>query len=256
MVTGSLNNKGLIVVGADYGIGPDIVAAAAQQGARVVGQVEREVAKASEKLRGVTESTGDAEYISCISADLASEAEIETFLDTALDQLPALHALIYNQEIPFSSPGRPVAEISLADWNQELAIYLRKPFALFRRAVEEFLCGNEGGRLVYVAPVEQTNMGQAAYAAAQTALHAFRRSIVKEYGQRGVACNAVQLHSTLIAELAEAIVPVGDRRENLPQTLEMQERRQAVVRLVLFLASDAASYVNGEVFHVGDVCRH
>ena len=81
---------------------------------------------------------------------------------------------------------------SLEDWNKVMGVNLRGAFLACRRAIEEFMAGGEGGRIVNVSSIGANgSAGQASYAASKSALLSLTRSIAKEYGRRGISCNSV-----------------------------------------------------------------
>jgi len=243
------------------------VVAAAKEGASVVfcgrcgsklvlSKVEGE---AGAKVIAAARSAGVAERVSFVSADVSSEADIDRLFDLALERLPDLHVLVNNLENAAVLNDKPLIEISLTDWNKVLATNLRQPFLLSRRAIQEFLAGGEGGRIVHITSADTNGAtSQASYTASRTALRAFIRSIAKEYGRRGIACNAVATRGNLETEMTAPLSPKEPRARALllPHHLRCQPElvlskvEGAVAEAVLFLASDEASFVNGEVLFV------
>jgi NAD(P)-dependent dehydrogenase (short-subunit alcohol dehydrogenase family) len=255
---GVLEGKNIIVINADQGIYLDVVLAVAQEGANVACHISELPDDATDGRRSrfmgdfehAAKSTRARTKMLLFPADLSTEEGVEAFFNTVLDQFSDFHGLIYCQEDPGSTQRKPLAELSLEEWNRDLCHYLRKPFFALRQALDEFLIA--GGRIVHIAPIAQAGSGQASYRATQTALHAFHRSIVKEYGARNVACNLVFFNPHLTAD------PVAVHTMKHPflghKELESaQAQSRPMIELVIFLVSDAASYINGEVFHLSDV---
>lgn len=242
-----LTGKNIIIINADHEPVLELVIAAAQAGASVACHYhalqEDAGSRFMQEFEQAVAHTECAKQIVPFGADLSTEPGVQAFFDAVLDCFADYHALIYYQEAPKAAKRKPFADISLAAWNCDLDHYLRQPFLVFRQALEEFV--TRGGRLVYVAPVAEANGGDATYMTTQTALHAFQRSITKEYGSRGVACNTVLLHDH---------PPANDHSVNSDHVnIQTNQRLSAAVqKQILFLASDLASYVNGEVFHVSD----
>ena len=170
------------------------------------------------------------------------EEDLDLLFDLAYRRLPRFSALV-NNIAPLGVRDVPLAETSLNDWNQALVTQLREPFLLSRRAIEEFLAGGEGGRIVHVTFLSGGGVsGSPCRAASYTALGALIRSVVKEYGRRGIACNAVAIHGTLTVTSPPSSQSPAGHPESIAET-------------VLFFASDEASFVNGEVVHVGSVAN-
>ncbi len=255
MLQVNFEGKGIVVIGRPSGVDGAVALMAARRGARVAfcgrqGSEEAEVIAAA-RLAGA------AEQICFVPTNLASEADIEHLFDQASGWLPGFHVLINHVEYPAALDGKSLVETSLADWNRALAAGLREPFLLSRRAVEEFLAGGEGGRIVHITSAAADELTcQASRAASQAALHSFIRSVAKEYGRRGIACNAVSMQSDLETEgVSAASLASGadspDKRgpDRLPPH-RLPDQLEAAAETVLFLASGEASYVNGEVLYV------
>jgi NAD(P)-dependent dehydrogenase (short-subunit alcohol dehydrogenase family) len=230
MGVGTFLDQGFVVVDGIEGVGRAVVLQAAQRGASILfSGPPRSEGQATQVLDALSPAAA-AERVSFEAADLSLPSEVDRLFDVAYERLPGLHILVVNlvqQETLFR--GMPLIETSLADWNQGLSLYLRRPFLVTQRAVEEFLIGGESGRIVYVVSAPSGDEGShVSVAAARSALGSFVRSVTKEYGRRGIACNAVVVQQT-------------------PGTQEVPEQPDAVAQTVLFLASSEASYVNGEV---------
>jgi NAD(P)-dependent dehydrogenase (short-subunit alcohol dehydrogenase family) len=157
-------------------------------------------------------------------ADPGREDDVERAFAAALARLPRLDVVVHVAPDP---PPRPFVETSLAEWDGAVARALRAAFFVSRLAVEEFLGHGAGGRLVHVAPLVRPGApAQAMASAGLQALLSLMRSTAKEYGPRGICCNAV--------------VPAGHSSASA----------DVVAEAVLFLASREASYVNGEALRV------
>lgn len=243
---GLFTDRRVIIVGTSGSIGWDVAQACAAEGAQVVcnpnslqrqATEQEQAAPLADNERTVPED-GHAGTVCVTQFDLSTESGIDTFFDSAIDELDALHVLIVLHDFVPSGQDKPMAELSLAEWNQCMNLYLRRPFFLFRRACEEFVIGGERGRIVSIAPAAQITPGQAGYITFQSALQTLQRSIVKEYGPRGIACNQILLQ--------------GQNRQSPTAPSLAAASYNAILRLILFLASDEASYVNGESFELAN----
>jgi len=213
--------RGVLVVGAAGVFGRSVLEAFSAGGHRGVGAACPGAADAPPTAPGATESRTDL-----VSADVAREEEAERLFETAVARLPGLDVVVWIAE--GSRRGAGFAETSLEDWEGTVSAPLREAGHVCRLAVSEFLSTGEGGRIVLVAPpVTDGAPGQAGSAAASSALAALGRSVAKEYGGRGIACNVV---------LPRTGLP-GAGAAGLPEA-------------VLYLASAEASYVNGECLRI------
>jgi 3-oxoacyl-[acyl-carrier protein] reductase len=242
MFSTALTGQGILVSGGTWGVGRSVVIEAVRRGAHVVfcGHAANDTLGA--EIMAEARAQAGSGQVTFVPTNLAVESDVERFFDVALEQLPALHAVIHSAEAAVRHDDQPLIELSLADWNATLSTNLREPFWVSRRAVQEFLAIGEGGRIVHIISAGD-EAPSASRAASHTALQAFVRSIAKEYGRRGVACNAVAVRNARGKE-------VYAREQLKPDRLgEQQTFRQsaAIAELVLFLASTDASFVNGEV---------
>ncbi len=236
--------QGMVVTGGTRGIGRAVVLAAAAEGASVVFCGRDEAA-----AREVVAAGG--ERVSFVPADVSREEDVERLFDTACERLENLNVVVNNAGVAHDAL---LVETTLADWNRVLGVNLRGPFLVCRRAVDEFLATG-GGRIVNVSSFAAGGLvGQAAYAASKSALLSLTRSIAKEVGRRGIACNAVvpgfidtEMVAGMSAEARQArarLTPEG----RLGTAAEVAEA-------ILFLASGEAAFVTGDALYVAGAVR-
>ncbi len=221
-----MQGKGVLVSGATCEMGHGVVLAAVARGASVVfcgppgsrstgTVIERECHRVT-AWPGVREP-GDARYV---EADPGSETQVDRLFDFVIDQLPQLDVLIMIQN---PLPEQSLLETSLEDWSDAMATNLRGPFLLCRRGIMEFM-GTGGGRIVHVtSAVRDGAPNRVRCAASASGLRSFARTVAKEYGRHKISCNGV-VHGEL----------------GQPGLL------RDAVEAILFLASEDASFVNGE----------
>ena len=225
----SFEKQGFLVINGTHGIAPTLILRAAQRHATIVFTAPTDCAGDAERLVQQAAIAGLSERVSFIPADLIDENAVEQLGDAAVERLPGLNALIYNLESRAVLEYKSLVDISLTEWNDVLANELRVPFMLAQRAVEEYLFGQAGGRIVYITYAGGDGViPSASYAAAQTGLRALVRCVTKEFGRREVACNAVIAHQ--------------DHGRATPDEL---------IESVLFFASAESAFVNGEFLDIG-----
>ena len=230
----ALADQRFVVIGGTWGVGRAVVVEAARRGAQVVFcGCGADDALGAEVVAEVRAMAG-AGPVTFVPVKLSTEEDVEHLFDVALEQLSALHVVVHNVAGTVKDNTQPLIDLSLDDWNAVLAAQLQTPFWLSRRAIQEFLAAGEGGRIVYILPA-LSETSSASFGAAHTAFHALVRSIAKEYGRRGVACNDVALSG---AEGTDRPKEVNAGTSPWSQAAE----------LALFLASVEASFVNGEIW--------
>jgi NAD(P)-dependent dehydrogenase (short-subunit alcohol dehydrogenase family) len=233
-----LNDLGFLVIDGAQGDARSVVLLAAERGAQVLFTAPPGSEDEAAQVLSACDASGTAGQVSCILADLTQPSEVDRVFDAMSERLPGLNVLVVNNvDRAQSLEGKSLTETSLTDWNESLSYYLRRPFLVTQRAVDEFLGAGEGGRIVFITSAHAQDAScPTSLAVAQTALHSFVRSVTKEYGRRKMACNAVVVHDTAGGETALT-------------------NAHTAAETVLFLASAEASYVNGEVLDVAGTAR-
>jgi 3-oxoacyl-[acyl-carrier protein] reductase len=209
-----LSGLGFVVAGGATACGHAVAVASARRGAHVV--VSGASEEASSRLAGITDGRATG-----VVADPALEADAEGLFAAALARLPRIDVVV---SVAPDLPARALTELTLSEWEEGVARSLRGAFFVSRLAVEEFLARGAAGRMVHVAPAPEPGPGQSLLAVSLESLLSLVRSTAKEYGPRGICCNAVVHSGDAGAEAVES---------------------------ALFLASPEASYVNGEALRVG-----
>jgi 3-oxoacyl-[acyl-carrier protein] reductase len=140
--------------------------------------------------------------------------------------------------------------MKLEQWRRVLDVNLTGAFHCTKAVVRPML-KNEAGRVINISSVigQMGNAGQANYAASKAGLIGFTKSIAKELGSRGITVNAIApgfITTDMTSEMSE------EARAQLLQNIPLGALGEAedVAEAALFLASDAARYITGQVLNV------
>ncbi|HKT16755.1 MAG TPA: SDR family oxidoreductase [Stellaceae bacterium] len=241
-----LAGKRLLITGAARGLGRAFAEAAAAAGARLViaDRLEREGSEAAATLSGAGHD------VTFQSIDLAEPRSIETAVAQTADRLGGLDGLVNNAAIATGIGGKAFDEIDIETWDRVMDVNIRGTW-LVTRAAASHLRRAGRGKIVNVA--SDTALWGAPhllhYVASKGAVIAMTRSLARELGPDGIAVNAIAPGLTIV----EATEYVPAERHRLYVENRAMSRRQMpadVVGAVLFLLSDAADFVTGQLLPV------
>jgi len=239
-----LAGKIAIVTGGSRGIGRATSIALAQAGALVLVNYRSNEAAARETVRVIEEAGGQAELV---AFDVADPDSVDRSIKEALKRHGRIDILVNNAGISIDQLLLRVSAKDLAmTWatNVNGAVYCAK--ACIRPMMKK-----RWGRIINLSSVvaESGNAGQAVYASSKAALLGLTRSLAREYASRGITVNAVSpgfIETDMTADLPEAA-----RQGIVDQTpLGRIGRPEEVAAAVVFLASEEAGYITGQVVRV------
>ena len=236
----NFKDRSVIVTGGTRGIGRAIGTAFAAAGARVVisGRNGETAAEVASQIDGEVHG---------LALDVTNTESVQKFFSAALEILEGLDVVVANAGI---TRDKLVMALKDEDWDEVLDTNLKGAFLCVREAVRPMI-RNRSGRIIAVTSVIGLtgNPGQGNYAASKAGLIGLVKSLAQEVASRNITVNAVapgMIDTDMLADLPETARQVLIERipAGRPGTVE------EVAGTVLFLASDAASYVTGEVIRV------
>jgi 3-oxoacyl-[acyl-carrier protein] reductase len=235
----------LVTAAAGTGIGFATAKRCAEEGARIfVSDIhERRLAEAVAKLQEVTK----IEVLSKL-CDVTKEAEVRALVDAAVDGMGQVDVLINNAGLGGSAP---VIEMTDDQWNKVIDVTLTSVFRM-TRAILPHMYARGTGAIVNNASVLgwRAQELQSHYAAAKAGVMAFTRCAAIEAAEHGVRINAVSpsiaMHEFLNRVTSSELLAQLSEREAFGRPAETWE----IANVMVFLASDLASYMTGEVVSV------
>jgi 3-oxoacyl-[acyl-carrier protein] reductase len=240
MTTIDLTGRVAFVTGSTRGIGHAVARALRDAGARVA-IMGRDATRAQEVAAGIGEGTIG------VGCDVASESDVTAAITAAEAALGPIDILVNNAGL---TRDNILLRLTAADWNAVLSANLTGAFYT-TRAVIKGMMKRRWGRIVNITSIVGItgNKGQANYAASKAGLIGFTKSVAKEYASRGILANCVApgfIETDMTSGLPE------EARASLLEDIALGRmgRPEDVAGAVLFLASDLAGYVTGQVLVV------
>ncbi|MGQ9512546.1 3-oxoacyl-[acyl-carrier-protein] reductase [Thermodesulfitimonas sp.] len=239
-----LNGRVAIVTGGSRGIGKATALALARAGADVVINY---VSRASEAEAVVAEVKGLGRGAAAYRADVSQAGEAAALIDFALSTFGRLDVLVNNAGI---TRDGLLLRMKDEDWDAVVGVNLRGAFNCTRAAARAMVKAR-WGRIINISSVIGLtgNAGQANYAAAKAGIIGFTKAVARELGSRNITVNAVApgyIVTEMTAGLPEGVKERLRERIALGRFGEPEE----VANVVVFLASDLARYITGQVIVV------
>lgn len=235
-MTGRLDGRVAVVIGAARGIGAAIAERFVDEGARVViGDTEVEAGRATAARLG---------HALFVETDISQAAQAEAVVQAAEAEFGGLDILVQNAGI---YPWTLIENISPEEWDRVLAVNLRGTFLAARAALRPMRAKGYG-RMVFTSSItgpRVSSPGHGHYAATKAGINGFIKSAAIEFAGYGITVNGIEpgniltdgmkahRSATFIASM-ESAVPLG--RLGTPRE---------VAHATLFLASDEAAYITG-----------
>ena len=243
-MTASLADRVVLVTGSSRGIGAEIAAKAAGEGAVVAVHYQHSQDGAERTLARVREAGSDGD---CFAADVGDGEQAERLVAAVIDRFGRIDGLVNNAG---KTQVGPFLAIEPSEWEEVLRTDLTAAFHT-SRAVLPSMVERGSGSIVNIA----SRLGQmgitetAAYSAAKAGLIGLTRSLAREFGVKGIRVNAVAPGVTL-TEMTEDLVDTEAGKARLrDMALGRFGRADEVAEAVVFLLSDKASLFTGQTLN-------
>lgn len=239
-----LTGKTAVVTGGSRGIGRAICLKLAGQGANIVLNYAGNTA-AAEETRSQCEALGVKAV--AVQGDVADEAACNALIDRALEEFGAVDILVCNAGV---TRDGLLMRMSDEDFQKVVDTNLKGTFHCMRAAVRPMM-KKRRGRIISISSVVGIlgNAGQINYAASKAGIIGMTKSLAREVASRHITVNAVApgfIRTDMTASLSDSVregilrgIPLGDLGE-----------AEDVANAVLYLASDEAAYITGQVISV------
>jgi 3-oxoacyl-[acyl-carrier protein] reductase len=242
-ISTDLSGRTALVTGAAQGLGRCIAQTLAAAGAKVA-CIDINAESLADTVAGIRAADGTAEPLAC---DVTQSDRVGEVVDQVVAMWGKLDILVNNAGI---TRDNVLIRMKDEQWDLVLNINLRGTF-LFTRAVARPMMKARGGRIINVASVSglMGNPGQVNYSASKAGVIGLTRTVACELASRNITVNAVApgfIATEMTAKLGEELLQQVRKEIPLGRLGEPQD----VADAVLFLASDAASFITGHILTI------
>lgn len=237
----------VVTAAAGTGIGSATARRALEEGARVVlsDHHERRLGEKLEELAGLS----SPDRVHALRCDVTDEAQVQALIDGACERFGRIDVMVNNAGLGGS---KSIVDMADDEWSRVLDVTLNGTFRATRAALRRFIEQGGGGSVVNNASVIgwRAQAEQAHYAAAKAGVMALTRCAAVDVAAHGIRVNAVApslaTHPFLAKVTSEELLADLEKREVFGRAAQPWE----VANVIVFLASDYASYLTGEVVSV------
>ncbi|MBM9469057.1 SDR family NAD(P)-dependent oxidoreductase [Nakamurella leprariae] len=247
-----LDAKVVVITGGASGQGLAATELFAAEGAKVI-VADWNEAGAQAQAKALQDKGADA---IAVGVDVADESAVKGMIDAAVSRFGRLDVLFNNAGVGFSSTNRfkmaNVVETPVADWDAIIAINLKGP-ALGCKFALPVMAEQGAGVIINNASINGlvALSGADAYTASKGGVVALTRVMAADWGPKGIRVNCIcpggvdtpMINQALVDDAARAAAGAGNPLRRIAQPSE-------IASVAVFLASDAASYVNGVIIPV------
>jgi len=237
-----LENKVVIISGAARGVGREMVLAFIAQRAKVVA--------ADRDASGLAETCANLPQVVQVIADVSTVEGSQAIVNASIQGFGRLDVCVNNAAV---APHTALLDETAEVWDKVYAVNCRGTFLMTQAAARAMIVGKRGGRIINFSSgaSKRGSPGAAAYASSRAATEVFSRVAAIELAPYNILVNTVSpglIDTQPIPRPATMDARLQARIPTLP--LARPGKPQEVVDVVLFLASDASSYITGAVMDV------
>lgn len=239
-----LTGKNALVTGASRGIGRQIALTLAAAHAFVIVNYNGSREKADAVVAEIKAAGGDAVSYQCNVSDFD---ECQNMITALIKEYKHIDILVNNAGI---TRDGLIMKMSEADYDAVIDTNLKGAFNTIRHMSRYFL-KQKSGRIINISSVSGIlgNAGQANYSASKAGVIGLTKAVARELASRGITANAVA-PGFVETEMTDVLADVA--KENLLSQIPLGRpgNTKDIANAVLFLASDAAGYITGQVLSV------
>lgn len=236
-----LKGKIALITGAAQGIGKGIALEYAKQGATVAFTVRKHDERSEALVKEIADMGGNAKAYAADAASFSSAAEV---IAEVMKDFGRIDILVNNAGI---TKDGLLMRMTEEQWDAVINTNLKSAFN-YVHAITPIMMRQRAGSIINMTSVVgiSGNAGQANYAASKAGMIGLTKSVAKELGSRGVRVNAIA-PGFIATEMTSVLNEDVKKQLILNVPLRREGKVEDVANVAVFLASDMASYVTGQV---------
>ena len=238
----TVDNKIVLITGANRGIGHSIMSAFINAGYIVVG-----TSRSDDGVKKINDTIGDPSKGCGVKMDVTSENDIQSANKLIRDKFGVTTILINNAGV---TKDNLLMRMSSEEWNDVIDTNLNSLYRVTREFIREMM-KQKTGRIINISSVVgmSGNAGQSNYYSYKSAIYGFTKSLAKEVASRNITVNAISpgfIETDMTDKLSD------EQKQAIMSAIPLSRMGSAkdIADITLFLASDSASYITGENINV------
>ncbi len=237
-----VDNKIVLITGANRGIGHSIMSAFINVGYIVVG-----TSRSDDGVKKINDTIGDPSKGCGVKMDVTSENDIQSANKLIRDKFGITTILINNAGV---TKDNLLMRMSSEEWNDVIDTNLNSLYRVTKEFIREMM-KQKTGRIINISSVVgmSGNAGQSNYSSSKSAIYGFTKSLAKEVASRNITVNAISpgfIETDMTDKLSD------EQKQAIISAIPLSRMGSAkdIADITLFLASDSASYITGENINV------
>ena len=238
----TVDNKIVLITGANRGIGHSIMSAFINAGYIVVG-----TSRSDDGVKKINDTIGDLSKGCGVKMDVTSEKDIQSANKLITDKFGITTILINNAGV---TKDNLLMRMSSEEWNDVVDTNLNSLYRVTKEFIREMM-KQKTGRIINISSVVgmSGNAGQSNYSSSKSAIYGFTKSLAKEVASRNITVNAISpgfIETDMTDKLSD------EQKQAIISAIPLSRMGSAkdIADITLFLASDSASYITGENINV------
>ena len=238
----TVDNKIVLITGANRGIGNSIMSAFINAGYIVVG-----TSRSDDGVKKINDTIGDPSKGCGVKMDVTSENDIQSANKLIRDKFGITTILINNAGV---TKDNLLMRMSSEEWNDVIDTNLNSLYRVTKEFIREMM-KQKTGRIINISSVVgmSGNAGQSNYSSSKAAIYGFTKSLAKEVASRNITVNAISpgfIETDMTDKLSD------EQKQAIISAIPLSRMGSAkdIADITLFLASDSASYITGENINV------